>query len=157
MNLFSLLHFFKKPPVVRQFVRFLLAGTLSAMVDVSVLNFLTFQFYAAERSHHFILFKAAAFIVAVTCSYLLNRHFVFRQEGQAVPARLQIEGKKFFLVSLGGLLINVTAASMAFFVLINFPRLRDLLFLATTVSSLFGSFAGMFWNFWGYKFLVFKR
>lgn len=149
--------FLKNRQVWWQFSRFFVSGTISAVVDLSVLNLLTFWFYSAERSFYFIFFKMISFAVAVTCSYLLNKHFVFRQNGKAADARLKIEGKKFLLVSLGGLVINVTAASLAFFVLINFPRLQDLLLLITTMSSLFGSFTGMFWNFLGYKLLVFRK
>ncbi|HDM31870.1 MAG TPA: hypothetical protein ENG32_00685, partial [bacterium] len=65
------------------------------------------------------------------------------------------EGMKFFLVSVGGLIVNVTIASLV----VNLGgKILDLPFQILGNLGAIGAVVGsMFWNFFGYKFFVFKK
>lgn len=148
----------KNKKSVSQFLKFVLVGTLNAFVDLGVLNLLMFLFNPLEKEHSFVLFKAISFIVAVSCSYFCNKYFVFNDKVEGTTkAKIHIEGKKFFMVSLVGFMLNVSVASFSFFFLTKTFGDSVPLYYVTSVSALFGSAGGLFWNFFGYKRLVFKR
>ena len=62
---------------------------------------------------------------------------------------------KFFLVSLGGLIINVAAASL----IVNLiqPQFGLSETIWANVAAVIAALLTVIWNFFGYKFLVFKK
>lgn len=157
------------PPVVGQFIRFVVVGGLNTVVDLFVLNLLIWLLHDGERGWMFSLFKTVSFTVAVGNSYLLNKLWTFRSHTRTSAAELV----PFLVVSLVGLIINVGVSSV--FVDLVRPPSGDLRTwlpvlsgvlpevlaypqrLWPSVAGLVGTGAGLVWNFFGYRTVVFNR
>jgi putative flippase GtrA len=143
-----------------QLAKFLLVGVLNTFVDLGVLNFLIYASGAASGIM-FSVFKSISFVVAVLNSYFWNKFWTFRQEEKMKGdegERGVVKGREFmqfFLVSLGAILLNVSAAS--FLVNVIGPKAGFSPALWANVSSLAGTILAFMWNFLGYKFIVFRR
>jgi putative flippase GtrA len=141
-----------------RFSKFFIVGVLNTIVDLGVLNLLLFLFDPQGRSHSFVLFKALSFVAAVSCSFFLNRRFVFRDQRQEAPHRsARTEGKRFFLVSLVGFFLNVSIASAAYTILSRIAGGQVPVYALASVSALTGSAGALLWNYWGYKHWVFSK
>lgn len=156
-----------------QIWRFVVIGFLNMFIDLAVLNLLIWITGVGHTGVWYTVFKAISFTVAVVNSYYFNRRWVFRGlEGNKVA----VEFSKFIVVSIVGAFVNVGVASL----IVNFqapitnffqaiPGIKQLFDWAVnliskvttdawaTVGGLFGSAAGLLWNFVGYKFLVFIK
>lgn len=138
-------------PFLHQLAKFSLVGGLNFLIDLGVLNLLialtgiTHGFFAST-------FKAAAFLVAVTSSFLWNKFWTFGATSVENAGRQFLQ---FFLVTLIGFLINVGA-----FLLLNDyvgPRAAIDPRTWASVSAAGAAALGLFWNFLGYRFLVFRK
>lgn len=156
-----------------QFWRFVIIGFLNMFIDLAVLNLLIWITGVGHTGAWYTVFKTISFTVAVVNSYYFNRRWVFRGlEGKKVT----VEFSKFIVVSVVGAFVNVGVASLvvnfqapvsAFFHAI--PGIKQIFDWAVgvigkvtsdawaTVAAIFGSAAGLLWNFVGYKFLVFIK
>ncbi len=144
--------FFK---LFNQLGRFVLVGGLNFLVDLGILNLLIFL-TEINQGGWYSVFKAAAFSVAVINSYILNRWWTFQssdQDSQKVDTGWQFA--QFIIVSLIGLGVNNAVASG----LVNLigPQFGINPDLWANLGAIAASFVGMFWNFIGYKFIVFKK
>ena len=140
----------KKFAVLLQASKFFLVGGLNTFIDLGILNLLIFAGGTAVGIW-FTVFKGIAFIVAVINSYAWNKYWTFNTTTQAKGR----EFIQFLLVSVVGFVINVGIAS--FFVnVIGAPdTISDNIW--ANVSAAIATFTAMFWNFMGYKFIVFKK
>ena len=144
--------------LVRQFSKFFLVGIMNTGVDLIILN-IEIAITGIAVGIGYSVEKSVSFLFAVTFSYFINKHWTFRDNSK------DGEGKKmsqFLAVSLVGMLINVTVAS----IVVNYLQtpignLLDLPFLTSklwaSIGALCGTAVGLFWNFVGYKFIVFKK
>ncbi|MEK9194555.1 MAG: GtrA family protein [Patescibacteria group bacterium] len=143
---FTILNFLSRwVPVFRQFGKFAAAGTLNALIDLSILNLLIFVSGFASGVFY-ALFKSISFLLATTNSYLWNKFWTFE-------SRLPVSGKeyiKFALFTLVGVIINVSVATS----FVTF--LGDGSKLAANIGALIGIFVALTWNFLSYKNVVFK-
>jgi len=143
---------------IRQFAKFFLVGIMNTLVDLIVLNIETILTGAKDGIGYSIQ-KSISFIVAVTFSYFLNKHWTFEDQSK------EKEGKKFsqfMFVSIIGMFINVAVSSLVVTYLkqpIN--EMLRLSFLTDQIwvnlGALCGTAIGLFWNFIGYKIWVFKK
>jgi len=143
---------------IKQFIKFGIIGVMNTGVDLAVLNAETLITGAKEGSLYAIQ-KGLSFLVAVTFSYFLNKNWTFRDKSK------EDEGRKFsqfLFVSIVGMLVNVTAATVVVTYLktpvnnlLNLPMLTDQLWV--NIGALSGTALGLIWNFIGYKFWVFKK
>ncbi|MDO8492497.1 MAG: GtrA family protein [bacterium] len=136
---------------VYQLAKFMLVGGTNFLVDLGVLNLLIFVF---QVSHGLpaVLFKAAAFGVAVTFSFFMNKFWTFGARSTAEALKEFVE---FFVVALIGLGIN-----LGMFSFVNdFVGARAGLPLETwaNISALSAAVVGLAWNFVAIKFFVFKK
>lgn len=116
--------------MTRQFLRFAVVGTIGFVVDAGVLLYVLSQeigFYSA---------RAVSFLCAVTCTWLLNRVFTFRDRN---AGRLG-QWVHFASVNLVGGLINYGIYAVLVWQL-AFVQTWPVLGVAA------GSIAGMFVNF----------
>jgi putative flippase GtrA len=149
----------QKIKVIYQLAKFVLVGALNTFVDWGILNLLMFL-ADITAGPLFSVFKGVSFIFGVTNSYFWNKFWTFKKVA-IVP--LASEDKKsvskevlqFFIVSLIGLGINVSIASLVVNVL--GPQFGINAKLWANVGALCGTLAGLAWNFLGYKLIVFKR
>lgn len=132
-----------------QFVKFVALGFLNTAIDFGILNFLIYITGAASGSS-FVLFKAASFAAANINSYIWNRYWVFSSERKEVGK----EYLQFLAISVASLAINVGLSSLVVNVIgARFGLSPE---IWANVGAATGSAASLFWNFIGYKFIVFK-
>jgi len=139
----------KKIPVVWQFAKFIISGSLSALVDLSLLNLLMFL-TGFSSGMFFIIFKGLSFLFAVANSYFLNKAWTFEKKEGSVK-----EASGFFLISSIGFIINISVA----FIVVNIigPKFGINFVQWANIGSIIAILVAMFWNFIGFKFLVFKK
>ncbi|MEE8131535.1 MAG: GtrA family protein [Candidatus Paceibacterota bacterium] len=138
-------------PVVYQLGKFVLVGGLNFLIDMGVLNFLVFYTgisVGLEQS----FFKGIAFLIAVVNSYLWNKFWTFKRTTK------ETVGKEFFqfvVVSSIGLFINLGVD----YVLVNQITPLAALPLKTWAqfAAMLAAIVALFWNFIGYKFIVFEE
>jgi len=137
-------------------VRFLCAGTTNAVVDLSILNTLVFEF-------HFPIWlgNTIAVSVAITMSYFLNHRIVFRHHHN--PSLKQY--LKFFLVTGVGviitqtLIIYLTRATFYRLLHIQIPAFSSNVDtkLSLNIAKLTAAVLGMVWNYILYTKIIFKK
>jgi len=139
-----------KESIYKQFLKFGIIGFANTIVDLAILNLLIFSTgLGKEGGLYFSIFKCVAFIFAATNSYIFNKLWVFKdkEKGKSV-----LKFSKFFLITIGGGIINIVTATL---VVTYIPPVIVPLYLWPTFGALCGVATGMFWNFFGYKFVVF--
>jgi putative flippase GtrA len=139
----------KKLSVFRQIGRFAIVGVLNTVLDFAVLNVLISASGIAEGVVA-TSFAGISFTVAVINSYYWNKYWTFELKGKVEREFLQ-----FFVVSLVGFGLNIGA----FHTVVNIigPAGNATPEAWANLGKLAGTFAGLIWNFIGYKFIVFKR
>lgn len=142
----------KKNKSFMQIGKFVLVGGVNFLLDIGILNLLIFLTGFAS-GWFYSIFKGVSFITAVINSYLLNKFWTFSDQAQ--NKRVTKEFLSFIVVSLIGLFVNNIVASF----LVNFvgPQAGISENLWASIGAIVASFVGMFWNFIGYKFIVFKK
>lgn len=139
----------KLMPVFYQFGKFAAVGVLNTFVDIGVFNLETFMYGAIPTGTMFAVMKGISFLGATTNSFLWNKHWTFKADGAAQAG----ETVKFYIVAVGGFLINVGVSTFVFK-----SGGADPSHLWTNVLSPgIGVASAFLWDFLGYKFLVFKR
>jgi len=140
----------KKSKTFFEFVKFFLVGVSNTFLDLGVLNLLILIF-SFGSGIYYSLFKAISFLVAVSNSYFWNKTWVFESKKKEIKK----EGLKFLLVSVGGLIINVGIASLV--VGVGGEVFKVSPKILGNLGAILAVFGSMFWNFFGYKFFVFKK
>lgn len=136
---------------VYQLAKFMLVGGLNFLLDLGVLNLLIFIFQISQGLPA-VLFKGAAFGVAVTFSFFMNKFWTFGARSTAEALKEFVE---FFVVALIGLGINLGTFSFVN----DFIGVRAGLPPATwaNIAALTAAVVGLAWNFAAIKFFVFKK
>jgi len=139
-----------KSNIIIQIIKFGFVGAINTIIDLGILNILMFV-TGVTGGILYSVFKAVSFIVAVTNSYFMNKRWTFGIKAKETSK----EFSQFFLISIGGFIINVGAASVVVNLIPNFLNVSPQLW--GNVGALVGTFFGLAWNFFGYKFIVFKK
>lgn len=140
--------------LIRQFFKFFVIGVMNTLIDLGILNIATMITGAREGSLYAVQ-KGISFMAAVTFSYFMNKRWAFQDQSKEKEGR---KFSQFLFVSVIGMIINITAATVAVTYvqpLIHIKFLTPQLWV--TVGGLCGSVSGLLWNFVGYKFWVFKK
>ena len=144
---------------VFQFLKFAVIGVMNTIVDLVLLNIMVFISGSCDGMGYTAQ-KAASAFCAVIVSYFLNKNWAFDDKKGANSIK---KFSAFFMVSLGGMVINVAAAAGV--VIFVKPPVNSFLnnpdWLSGTVwvniGALTGTAFSMIFNFAGYKFHVFKK
>jgi len=141
----------KKYFFILQSAKFLLIGTLGTLIDLGVLNILIW-ISGISSGLLFPVFKTISFVIANCSKYFGHKFWVFEKK-EMIGAKKEFG--KFFLVSLGGLIINVTIASL----IVNLikPQFGLSETIWANIGGIVAALVTVIWNFLGYKFLVFKK
>ncbi len=133
-----------------QLAKFGEVGFLNTAIDFGVLNFLIF-ITGIPSGPYFSIFKTVSFTIAHINSYFWNRFWVFEAR-QAASAG---EYVRFLVVSLIAIILNVGIASLV----VNFipPRFGLNPTMWANIGAAVGVAAGLLWNFFGYKLIVFRK
>lgn len=141
----------QKIKIFWQLAKFVLVGVLNTVIDLGILGFLMWYFNITGGLIYSV-FKAISFVTATTNSYFWNKFWTFeKKKGKETDK----EVLQFFIVSSIGFAINVGTASFV----VNY--INPQFGLTPAQWGIFGAicaaFAGLAWNFLGYKFIVFKK
>lgn len=134
-----------------QLSKFGLVGGLNFLIDLGVLNFLI----AASDMVSGLpaaAFKAVAFLVAMTSSFLWNKFWTFRSLS---IERVGLQFAEFFVVSAVGIGINVGVFAAVNDFIGPPPAIPPRAWASAAAAA--AAAVGLIWNFFGYKFLVFRR
>lgn len=137
-------------PVVYQFGKFILVGSLNFMIDMGILNFLIF-YTGISVGLTQSAFKGISFIVAVINSYVWNKFWTF---SHSKTNRVGKEFFQFLIISIIGFSINLGVDYC--FVNILHPFWGLLAKSWAQFSAMIAAIIALFWNFIGYKFIVFE-
>ena len=145
----------EKYPFIPQFIRFFLVGILNTGIDFAVLNFLI---YLTGKSSgiYFPIFKSISFIVAVTNSYFMNKHWTFKVSDLNAGNGTKInEFLKFLGIYIIGGGINVGVATYV----VNYVSapIGFSPVLWANVGAFFAVAFTLTWNYIGMKIFVFKK
>jgi putative flippase GtrA len=124
--------------------RFLVVGLGNTTINFAVLNI---AFYCLRLPA--ILASILATSCAILCSFLLNRNFVFRD--RAEPLKKLV---RFTFISAAGVLLVQTSSYAVFVAMLKHFMSNEL--VAINLGNLIASFVVMFWNYNGYRLVVFK-
>jgi putative flippase GtrA len=131
-----------------QFGKFLTVGALNTIIDFGTLNLLSWLtgIYGGVR---LAPINAAGVLLALTNSYLLNKHWTFQ-----APARPRRDLGRFVLVSLLGVSLNTALVVALTHVLTRPADLTPQIW--ENVAKALATGGTFLWDFLGYKFLVFR-
>jgi putative flippase GtrA len=136
--------------VLWQFAKFGLIGVSNTAINFGILNF-CIHLTGVTKGFGLAMFSALAFLLALINSYIWNSHWSFQNTNQRTPQ----EFMQFFAVTLGGLIIN----SLIIYIVTKFiaPLGGTSAVEWANVANLVATLVVMFWNFTGFKFIVFKK
>ena len=133
-----------------QFGKFFLVGGFNFLLDAAILNFFLFATKLAAGWPQ-TGFKSASIFWSIISSYLWNKYWTFsggskENKGKEIYQFLAISGVGFALnVSLDYVFVNMVG---------SFWNMKPILW--AQFSAVLAAAIAMFWNFLGYKFIVFK-
>lgn len=136
----------RKIPFVFQGAKFALVGAAATVLDLKLFEFFAWYFSA------YILAKGISFIIATFFKYWGNKYWAFAKHEKEDMYK---EITKFFIITFVGLLIDI----VAFYYLTKLlgPQFDVPEGVWVKLSVILAAIAAALWNFWGYKFLVFKK
>jgi putative flippase GtrA len=143
---------------IYQFAQFAAVGTLNSFIDVGVFNLETFLLgTAAISTTMFAVFKAISFLGATTNSFFWNKYWTFSADRAAHPEGAIKEGREavaFYVIAGIGWAVNVGVATL---VKVLEPSGVATKVWVNIVAPLSGVAASFLWDFFGYKYIVFKK
>lgn len=144
----------KKYPIIPQFAKFVVIGFMNFFIDIAVLNL---EMFLSGKSTgiYYTGFKAFSFLCAVIFSYFFNKYWAFQDKKKTEQGK---QFSQFLFVSIIGMVINVTVASLIVNYVapaVTFVKLSGKMW--GNLGAVGGSAVGLIWNFIGYKFWVFKK
>jgi len=151
LGIFFVSLFEKRIPALFQAAKSFLVGILNTFIDLGILNFLMVSF-GIFSGISFVVFKGLSFSVATLNSFFWNKFWAFEKRETKDTLK---ETSQFYLITIGGLLINLAVSSLV----VNMigPQFGAPPALWANVGALVAVFFGFAWNFLGYKFIVFKK
>jgi putative flippase GtrA len=141
---------------VYQFAQFAAVGTLNSFIDIGIFNLETFLLGSASVSTAvFAAFKAISFLCATTNSFFWNRYWTFSSSAGTERAEQRAkEVVSFYVVALIGWVVNVSVATA---VKVMEPSGMATRLWVNIVAPICGIAASFLWNFFCYKYFVFKK
>lgn len=133
-----------------QFSKYASVGFLNTIIDFGVLNLLSFL-TGIYSGFYIIGLNSIAAIFSTTNGYFWNKYWTF---GSEEKSRMR-EFIYFAICGFIGLLIN----TLVVYIITTFMRLPGGINgpLLENTAKVFATIASMAWNFYAFKFLVFKK
>jgi len=137
--------------IIKQFIKFCIIGITNTGLDFIFFNFLilTTGIYKGEWLG---LLNFISFTFASINSYFLNKFWTFNQK--ETKSQKQNFFLQFFIISLIGCIINTF---IVYFITTFIPPFFDISqLLWINIAKCLAAIISLFWNFFSYKFFVFK-
>jgi putative flippase GtrA len=134
-----------------QFFRFAVIGSLNTVLDFLIVNFLAFIF-GVYQGINIIVINTTSFIIVVTVSFLLNKKWTFNDRRGGLKTKKQYIF--FFTITFVGLIINNSIVYLL--TTIIGPQFGFSIFIWLNFSKAVAIAIALFWNFFNYKYLIFK-
>ncbi|OGG42922.1 hypothetical protein A3G50_01390 [Candidatus Jorgensenbacteria bacterium RIFCSPLOWO2_12_FULL_42_11] len=135
---------------LRQFGKFCAVGFLNTFLGFAIINLLM-RFTGITEGVYFSLFLAPAFLASATNSYFWNKFWSF----QSATATSPTEYSRFLLFTFIGFLINNGVASFLNNVVGPLGGISPVVW--ANISVLVSVAFSFLWNFFSYRFLIFKN
>lgn len=139
----------KKIILIKQAGKFILVGFLNTGIDFGILNLLMWVL-GIYSGAWIILLNIIAFSTATINSYFWNKFWTFKARGNA-----GIQFIQFIAVSIIGVLINTIIVFLISTYIAPVFGISQALWV--NLAKVFATGISLFWNFTGYKFIVFKK
>ncbi len=140
-----------KKTTQKQFSRFVVVGFINTAIDFFVLNVLSFL-TGIEKGAGAAVLSSISFLVANLNSYILNKQWTFKEHNAKNVSK---QFTKFFTVSIMGAVINFVIVGILTTYVQSPFEMDGRLWLNISKAAAIG--VVLFWNFFGYKFFVFKK
>jgi putative flippase GtrA len=141
-----------------QFAQFAAVGTLNSFIDIGIFNLETsINGSGSVSTAAFAAFKAVSFLCATTNSFFWNKYWTFSANRASHPEGAIKETKEvasFYVIAGIGWAVNVGIATA---VKLLEPTGTGTRLWTNVVAPLAGVAASFLWNFFGYKYFVFKK
>ena len=131
-----------------QFGQFAAVGTLNSFIDLGAFNLETFLYGSPIGTALFAVFKAISFLCATTNSFAWNKYWTFSAREKPKAG----EVASFYTVAIIGWVLNVGGAT-----LVKAIGPADSKTWVNLVAPLAGIVTSFLWDFFGYKYLVFRK
>ena len=128
----------KNKTLFLQLMRYSVVGGISFVVDYGSLWFLT-----ELGGLHYLVSAAIAFVLGLTCNYLISTAWVF---GESKVASRWLEFVVFAIIGIVGLGLN----ELIIYLCTDICKLHYMLSKAVSTALVF------FWNFFARRFILFK-
>lgn len=142
-------------------MKFVVTGGINTFVDFAVLNGLILALGLAQGDPKYIYFKAFSYCVASCNSFMLNKWWVFKKGPRAAEKRsdmksdMKKEVGSFAFVSVLGLAVNLCISLLVFHAAAAvFPGSSPA--LLANIGAVSGTITVLLFNFFAYKFFIFK-
>lgn len=130
--------------------RFVVVGVINTTINFAVLNLLS-SMTGVESGSGVILIAAAAFALANVNSYIMNKYWSFQDRTTGDHGRKFV---LFLLVSVGGAAIQSSIVYAITTFMAPVMQLSGSMWL--NVANAVGIGVSLVWNFFGYRYVVFK-
>ena len=140
----------KYGPLAAQFLRFAVVGVLNTGIDFAILNILSYLTKITSGSG-IVAIKGAAFLAANINSYLINKHWTFKDKTEGEGAK---KFSTYLAVSVIGALLNLGIVYAITTYVDPMFGLSEALWL--NAANLVATGVSLVWNFIGYKLIVFR-
>ncbi len=137
-------------PILFTFTKFFITGVFNTTFDISIVNLLSFLFFA-YAGWPLIAISTLSFFIILVFSYFINRSWSF---GTKEVASLK-EFSNFTLVSLGSFLINIIILYILTTITGAPNGTAEALWI--NIVKLLTAVISMTWNFIAFRFFVFKQ
>ncbi len=154
----------------KQAGKFALVGVLNTFIDFAILNLLVFLGFTAVFfifNQKFLIANIISVAVAMINSFVLNKQWVFRSGSGSV----YLEIIKFLIITIFGMFVvhqlifnffyyqfpAITDFIISFVHLIKLDSIFSDQFVILNFSKSIAIVGSLIWNFFGYKFFVFKK
>ncbi|MEK7649981.1 MAG: GtrA family protein [Patescibacteria group bacterium] len=136
---------------LKQLGRFGIVGLMNFSVDTGIAIMLRRYFEIPAESYQMLPLFTISFVIAVTNSYFWQRIWTFAEKDP--PTRREFI--KFLVVTLIGMGINTLVAFATIQGISSLNGFDDDMLI--TISKIAATAISLFWNFLGYKFIVFRE
>ncbi|MBX4267286.1 GtrA family protein [Clostridium estertheticum] len=139
-----------------QFIKYSIIGAFNTVIDIAVLNILSYT-TGITRGKFLFLFNFIAFLIYSICGYYLNKKFTFK-ENSAKNAYFQYASVQFVSMILNSfILVHLTHRNPLIHLLHHHRSMAHLNHLWLNISMLIGcTILGVF-GFFINKFFVFNK